>query len=83
MDCIGSTGKNGNPNIKMNTIHSTPIRYELMFGEQAVCMNDFIKKYNLAKKQGKSLEKFIDENNYLKYSNMQQQLVFIIYKIIL
>ena len=35
--------------IKMYTKHSSPIQYELMFGEQSVCMNDFIKKYIILK----------------------------------
>ena len=35
--------------IKMHTNHSSPIRYELMFGENLVCMNDFIKKYIVLK----------------------------------
>ena len=37
--------------IKMHTKHSSPIEYELMFGEQSVCMNDFIKKYIILKYQ--------------------------------
>jgi len=35
--------------IKMHTNHSSPIEYELMFGEESVCMNDFIKKYIILK----------------------------------
>ena len=35
--------------IKMHTKHSSPIEYELMFGEESVCMNDFIKKYIILK----------------------------------
>ena len=31
--------------IKMHTTYTSPIQYELMFGEKSVCMNDFIKKY--------------------------------------
>ena len=33
----------------MHTTHSSPIQYELMFGEKLVCMNDFIKKYIILK----------------------------------
>ena len=31
--------------IKMHAKHSSPIQYELMLGEESICMNDFIKKY--------------------------------------
>ena len=33
----------------MHTKNSSPIQYELMFGEKSVCMNDFIKKYIILK----------------------------------
>ena len=35
--------------IKMHTTHTKPIRYELMIGENLVCMNDLIKKYIVLK----------------------------------
>ena len=35
--------------IKMQTTHQSPIKYELMFNEELICMNDFIKKYIILK----------------------------------
>jgi len=35
--------------IKMRTTYESPIKYELMFGEKLICMNDFIKKYIILK----------------------------------
>ena len=33
----------------MRTTYESPIKYELMFGEKLICMNDFIKKYIILK----------------------------------
>ena len=68
--------------IKMQTTHLSPIKYELMFDEQMVCMNDFIKKYIILKFEneihcidcGKKTNKTFKKNNLYLFDSGAQYL---------
>ena len=55
--------------IKMHTTHTKPIRYELMIGENLVCMNDLIKKYIVLKKVIKAKKKYNAHDEKNKFKN--------------